>query len=215
MVLGLRLGDEVIGRSTPTVNSHSREILPAIEALVADGGISLSQLDALVFGRGPGSFTGLRIAVGVVQGLGYGLDIPAVPVSSMASLAQRLAGKGDDSRVVTALHARLEEVYFGSYGFRHGFATPLGPELVADVKALPRQTSAVWYGIGDAWQLRGKMEQALGVTLTAVSEEISPTPGDLLALGAHLYENGAGIPAIEASPVYLREEVAKKIGAQV
>ena len=114
-VLGLQLGSEVIDRTSPDVDTHSREILPSIESLVMEAGIGIEDLDAIVFGQGPGSFTGLRIAVGVVQGLGYGLGIPVVPVSSMACIAQSLIQAANPSLIFVGLTARLEEVYYGAY----------------------------------------------------------------------------------------------------
>ena len=139
-VLGLSIQETLIDRTTPAVNSHSREILPALSALLADAGIDLPDIDALVFGQGPGSFTGLRIAAGVVQGLAYGLDRPVVQISTMAALAQSLCdeSRSSDDSVCVALSARLEEVYFGAYRFDGGVAVPVTDERVADVRDYAR-----------------------------------------------------------------------------
>lgn len=214
-VLGLQQGDDIHDRTSDAVNSHSREILPAIESLLGDVGIAPAELDGIVFGQGPGSFTGLRIAVGVVQGLCYGLDIPAVPVSSMACLAQAVAREdnqeGNQTRVFVGLTARLEEIYFGSYRFESGIALESAPEGVLDVKDLPdAERDCHWIGVGNAWQLQEKIEAALSVQFDAITEKTTPDVRDLLMLGRHHLAAGHQVDALEASPVYLREEVASR-----
>lgn len=206
-VLGLQTRGEIIDRTKSTGKSHSREILPDVSTLVSDAGLTLAELDAIVFGQGPGSFTGLRIAAGVVQGLGYGLDLPVVPVSTLATLAQTRAADAD-SRVLVALHARAEEVYFGTYGFTGGFAVPLAAEGVCDVRELPAMNPGNWYGLGDAWHLRKLIEAATGIRLAGVEERTIPGVTDLLDLGSQALAEGRSVSALEVTPVYLREQVA-------
>ena len=215
-VLGLQSGGEIIDRTRTVEKSHSREVLPAIDALLSEAGLVPAQLDAVVYGRGPGSFTGLRIAVGVVQGLCFGLDIPAVPVSSMACLAQSLSGKvAPDAHVLVALTARLEEIYFGIYRFSEDLAVEVIPEGVIDVSLLPGQSELRqhdWYGIGNAWSLKDKMSLALGISFIETRTADCPDVRNLLCIGASNFQNGQGIPASQAAPVYLREEVASRPG---
>ncbi|MBT7878450.1 MAG: tRNA (adenosine(37)-N6)-threonylcarbamoyltransferase complex dimerization subunit type 1 TsaB, partial [Gammaproteobacteria bacterium] len=149
-VLGLQLGSELVDRTSPEVDTHSREILPSIESLVREAGIGVGDLDAIVFGQGPGSFTGLRIAIGVVQGLGYGLGIPVVPVSSMACIAQSFTTVTNPPLVFVGLTARLEEVYYGAYKFEEHIAVPVIPEGVVDVSELPQLPVGDWLGCGNA-----------------------------------------------------------------
>lgn len=210
LVLGLQAGSELIDRTSEAFNAHSKEILPAISRLIGDAGIEQDQLDAIVFGQGPGSFTGLRIAVGVVQGLGYGLNVPVVPVSSMACLAQSMLDYGEPSRVFVALTARLEEIYYGSYQFEDGVVAACGPEGVMDVGLLQALEKGAWIGVGDAWALREKIEASLGVDLLEVSDQITPQVCDLVTLGLHGLKQGKSVSALDARPVYLREEVATK-----
>jgi tRNA threonylcarbamoyladenosine biosynthesis protein TsaB len=209
-ILGLRFDDQILDLSKPAVKTHSRDILPSIQALVVEAGLELSDLDAIVFGQGPGSFTGLRIAAGVVQGLAYGLDIPVAPVSSMACLAQSLQPAGGDNKVFVALTARLEEIYFGSYEFNNGLAQSLAPEGVLDVAQLPLVPAGDWLGVGNAWQLQEKIEGSLGIKFTSISEYAEPSVRDLIALGMGCIERGEMSSALEVSPVYLREVVASK-----
>ncbi len=149
-VLGLKLGERVLERTFASSEMHSREILPAIQSLLIDAGLSLEELDAIVFGQGPGSFTGLRIAIGVVQGLGYGLNIPVVPVSSMACIAQSAFSSKPPPLVFVGITAREEEIYYGAYRFEKKIAVPLIAESVGDVAELPRLIDGSWVGYGNA-----------------------------------------------------------------
>lgn len=215
-VLGLQLDSTIIDVTRTTDRSHSRDILPSIDQLMNDAGVKLSELDAVVFGQGPGSFTGLRIAIGVVQGLTYGLQIPAVPVSSMACLAQAEFRVSLETHAVVALKARLEEVYFGTYTSRDGVAQLLDLERVEDVSTLPRLPQANWLGIGDGWGpsadtgFQDKLIAALGITPTRISLQKVPVVEDLLCIGRYKLERGGSVSALEVRPEYLREQVAVK-----
>ena len=220
-VLGLQQGDTIIDRDS--INNtrpkearssryHSRDILPIIQQMLLEAQLSLDDLDAIVFGQGPGSFTGLRIAAGVVQGLAYGLQLPVVPVSSMACLAQVAAREDFQCRVAVALQARLQEVYFGTYEFREGVACHLGPELVAEATQVPRQEEATWIGVGDGWDAhRDSLEQSLGIVLEEVSSLSVPTAKNLLTLGSQKFSRGETLSALEVTPRYLREPVHQKL----
>ena len=212
-VLGLQLGSEVVDRTSPEVDTHSRGILPSIESLVKETGISLEELDAIVFGQGPGSFTGLRIAVGVVQGLGYGLGIPVVPVSSMACIAQSVIPAINPPLVFVGLTARLEEIYYGAYRFEEEIAVPVIPEGVVDVSELPQLSDGDWAGCGNAMPgLSAKIQEATGVSFKSISSEAVPTIRNLLSLGSFKFSNGGSVNALQATPVYLREQVASRPG---
>jgi len=212
-VLGLQLGSEVVDRTSSEVDTHSREILPSIDSLVKEAGISLEDLDAIVFGQGPGSFTGLRIAIGVVQGLGYGLGIPVVPVSSMACIAQSVIPAINPPLVFVGLTARLEEIYYGAYRFEDDIAVPVIPEGVVDVSELPQLPAGEWVGCGNAMQELGiKIEKATGVSFESISRDAVPTIHNLLSLGSFKFSRGESVNAIQATPVYLREQVASLPG---
>ena len=210
-VLGVLTDNLITDRSTGEVRTHSREILPSINALLEETGLSLQDLDAIIFGQGPGSFTGLRIAAGVVQGLAYGLRIPVVPISSMQCLAQSVPAENGDL-IFVALEARLEEIYFGSYQFVDGLAVPLEAEGVVDVSDLRPLTAGLWKGIGDAWRFRDRIEASTGVRFEGVIEHAIPAVTDLLHLGENAHRQGQTVNALETSPVYLREEVASRPG---
>jgi tRNA threonylcarbamoyladenosine biosynthesis protein TsaB len=215
-VLGLARGDEILDRTSGDVKTHSREILPSIESLLHEAGVTPGELEAVIYGRGPGSFTGLRIAVGVVQGLAYGLQIPAVPVSSMAAMAQAVvtANSLEEAHVFVGLFARLQEVYYGAYHLRAGaFPGEITPEGVLDVSELPAlesRSKAPWLAVGNASELWTGIESSTGVKFASVTENAIPSVTSLLVLGRQVLESGGGQDARQASPVYLREEVAEK-----
>jgi len=111
---------------------HTRKIIPMIQQVLEESDTEAHQLDAIAFGRGPGSFTGLRIAAGVTQGLAYGLDIKVIPVSTLEAMALETAGMSSDecSHIVTAVDARMDEVYWGSFEIRGGEVVALQAEQV-------------------------------------------------------------------------------------
>ncbi len=209
-LLGLQLGEEIIdrtrGKEVASSRYHSRDILPTIQQMLAEAHMGLDEIDAIIFGQGPGSFTGLRIAAGIVQGLAYGLRLPVVPVSSMACLAQVAFREGIQCRVAVALKARLQEVYFGTYEFSEGVACLLGPEMVVDVTQTPRQEEGTWLGVGDGWEdHRDSLEQSLGITLEDVLAVTCPTVENLLTLGRWKLARGETLSALEVRPKYMRE----------
>ena len=192
--------------------SHSRDILPTITALLRKNKISLRNLNYIVYGQGPGSFTGLRIAVGVVQGLAFGLNIPVVPVSSLACLAQAEYRRSGQKQIVSALHARKEEVYLGLYQVQHQIVRIVTAETVTDVKDIKRKLDGDWVGVGDGWILREQLEAAFNIHMIRVETNVYPEPDALLDLGIDGFNSGRSIRAVDARPEYLREEVASYPG---
>lgn len=208
LVVGLQTAEQRLDHFALLDRSHSREILPAITTLLAQAKLELRNLDLIVYGKGPGSFTGLRIAVGVVQGLAWGLDIPVVPVSTLACLAQgeyRVYGAG---KIVVALTARKQEVFFGLYETDRGIVQPASREMVIDVDDVSPINGEGWVGIGSGWALKEKLERSLCVDMQYVRTEVWPRSTDLLDLGLTGFERGEAISANHATPEYLREQVA-------
>ena len=196
---------EVIG----TGRSHSRDILPGIETLLTENGVALGDLDALVYAKGPGSFTGLRITVGVVQGLAFGLDIPVVPVSTLACLAQREYRLRGVEASLVAVTAREDELFFGAYRIIDGIATLSGQEGLCRAGEFPLPAvEASWSGCGDGWTFVTQIEASLGHAVEVTDTTVTPEPADLLAIGLHGYHHGLAVSAMEAEPEYLREQVA-------
>lgn len=189
-------------------SQHSERILPMVDALLAEAGLRLSQLDTLAFGRGPGSFTGLRIGAGVAQGLAFGADLPVVPVSSLAALAQ---GQVAD-KVLAALDARMRQVYWGVYVRNlQGLMTLQGTEQVLAPEQIPLPSGAGWIGAGPGWDAcSAALQTGLGACLAAWQPRQFPHARDLAVLGAAAFRAGATVPAEQAIPLYIRDDVAVK-----
>ena len=205
--VALWLDGEVLEHSEPGAQ-HSERILPMVDALLAEAGLTLTQLDALAFGRGPGSFTGLRIGAGVAQGLAFGADLPVVPVSSLAVLAQ-----GQDAvQVLAAFDARMQQVYWGAYvRNEQGIVEVQGAEGVYAPQAIPVPDGAGWSGAGPGWDIyHAALQQHLGQRLAGWQQHCLPQARHLAALGVAGYQSGAAISAELALPVYVRDEVAVK-----
>lgn len=185
---------------------HSSRILPMIEQLLADAQLGLGQLDALAFGQGPGSFTGLRIGVGVIQGLGFARDLPVVPISSLAALAQG----GAAERLLTAQDARMQEVYWASYVRNAaGLVELQGEEQLLAPGAVAAPAGEAWLGIGSGWQAYGEiLMQALGAKVQrwCVAQ---PQASAVALLAQHAYAQGQALAAELVRPVYLRDKVAR------
>ena len=185
---------------------HAQRLLPMIKAIMAEAGIGMSALDAIAFGRGPGAFTGVRIAIGVVQGLAFGLGCPVLPVSNLAVLAQRAMREHGAHQVAAAIDARMDEVYWGCYREMAGEMRLCGAEAVLppELVALPDDATGEWFGSGTGW---GYAER-LPVSVTGQDAGMLPHAQDLLTLATFAWQRGEAIVADEAQPVYLRDKVA-------
>lgn len=185
---------------------HAQKLLPMIQALLAEAGIALSAVDAIAFGRGPGAFTGVRIAIGVVQGLAFALERPVLPVSNLALLAQRALREHGAEQVAAAIDARMDEVYWGCYQQSAGEMRLLGNEavLAPEQVSLPQGVGGDWFGAGTGWGYADR----LPVAVTAQDAGMLPHALDLLTLAEFAWARGEGIAADLAQPVYLRDKVA-------
>ena len=191
---------------------HNRIILPMIQDLLADAEIKLSMLDAIAFGCGPGSFTGVRIAAGVVQGLSLGLDLPVVPISTLAALAFEAMQECHALQVHAAIDARMGEVYWGTYRKETedrvalvGDERVIAPDLVS-MEAFPEDV-----GTGSGWiTYRSILTERLGQPNIRVLEERFPRAEAIVRLGVSDFCSGTAIRAEDVEPVYLRNDVAKK-----
>ena len=186
---------------------HAQRVLPMIEALRAEAGIALSAIDAIAFGRGPGAFTGVRIAVGVVQGLAFALQRPVLPVSNLALLAQRGHREFAASQVAACIDARMDEVYWGCYQLEQGEMRLQGVEavLAPELACLPRAADGQWFGAGTGW---GTFQARLPAAVTQSAGDLLPHAQDLLQLAGFAWARGEAVAADQAQPVYLRDNVA-------
>lgn len=189
-------------------SQHSDRILSMVDELLAETGFALSRLDAIAFGRGPGSFTGLRIGAGVAQGLAFGVDIPVAPVSSLAALAQGV----EEPRVLAAFDARMNQVYSGAYVRNaQGLVGLIGREevMVPDNVSFPEGKD--WMGAGSGWDRYHSVLMAhLGNRVVTWHKQVHPRARDVGRLGAAVCQAREAVAAELALPVYLRDEVAVK-----
>lgn len=207
----LHIDGAVTERFLVAPREHSRLILPMIDALLATAQLKPQQLDALAFGRGPGAFTGVRIATSVIQGIAYGADLPVAPVSTLAAIAQHYFKTGANRCAYTAMDARMGEIFWGVYQQnQHGFAELVGAESVslASNVLCPEQSGV---GIGSAW---GVYQQALaarlGKLVVGVEPNHLPRASAVAELGVIAVERKQAVAVEQAMPVYLRDKVANK-----
>lgn len=192
---------------------HTQRILPMVQDMLTAGGLSLEQLDVLAFGRGPGSFTGVRIGIGIAQGLALGANLPLTGVSTLATMAQGAWRKTGATRVLAAIDARMGEVYWAEYqrdeqGIWHGEETEavLKPDVVSERL---RQLEGSWATVGTGWPAWPEMANDSGLTLTD-GEVLLPAAEDMLPLAQQQFSAGRNVAVEHAEPVYLRNEVAWK-----
>jgi len=189
---------------------HTELVLPMVDRLMAEAGLSMNDLDALAFGRGPGSFTGVRIATGVVQGLAFAADSPVIGISTLASLAQTCADRHE--RILAALDARMNEVYWGCYiRDEQGCMQVCGEEVVCPPASIPQPQPGGWLAAGSGWASHGDIlcRQLPQQELTLVPDAW-PRAAATATLAARHRDAGARVSADQARPVYLRDRVIRE-----
>lgn len=204
--VALLAGDAVYARSQLAPREHAALLLPMVQEVLTESGLTLNALDAIAFGRGPGSFTGVRIAAGVTQGLAFAADLPVLPVSTLAALAQGALRELGAQQVAAAIDARMGEVYWGLYRAQDGVMVLEGEEGVFAPALVPMPPGGACTGFGSGWATYG----AVLAARCAISEyqgERFPQAEDLLPLAAAAWRAGMAVEAAQAQPVYLRDKV--------
>lgn len=208
----LLVGDKLFSRWEEAPRDHTRKILPMVQAVLEDAGISLSDLDAIAFGRGPGSFTGVRIGISVAQGLAFGAGVPLIGISTLAAMAQGAYRLDGAEQVLTAIDARMNEVYFGRYELIDGRMQLVGDEVVSDPVALVDARGKLAGRVtcvGTGFETYGETLSGLADEL-AVSQVRFPAAEDMLPLARSAWLAGEAVPVEQATPVYLRDKVTWK-----
>ena len=184
-------------------------LLDGVHALINECGVSLNSVDGFAYGAGPGSFTGLRVACGVVQGLAMGMDKPVVGVGTLMALAQSQAAKA--TRVVCCIDARMNELYHAAYEqYADGWRTVCEPGVYTPT-AVPTLPGAHWQACGNGFALHGDALCArYAGQLDGVDAAAYPHARDVAVLSAPIFKAGGGLPAESAAPVYVRDKVALK-----
>jgi tRNA threonylcarbamoyladenosine biosynthesis protein TsaB len=213
--VALSLDGELRMRFQLTERSHAELVLPMIEGLLEEAGIALTDLDGLAFGRGPGAFTGLRIACGVVQGLALGADLPVAPVSSLAAVAEQVPAAAGES-VLVCNDARMGEVYWGAYRREaDGTLAPLTGEAVSPPDGVGAGMSLAGHAAGNALPRYPALAERLREAGFQLHDGIYPRADAIARLGAVELAAGRGVPAEQALPVYVRDDVARPSGNAV
>lgn len=193
-------------KSADVPNGGSERLLPWANELLAAAGLTLKQLDGIAFGAGPGGFTGLRLACGVTQGLAFGLDLPVVPVGTLAALA--LAS--GDGKVLACLDARMNEVYVAAYQVAGDRVDEVMAPKVGAGETAHLPDGDGWRGVGDgiATVHGDVLRRRMGECLIAVDESVTPTANAIARLAAPVLARGGGVDAAQAVPIYVRDKVA-------
>lgn len=194
---------EVSLRACPAGVSHSETLLPLISATLAEAGLGFGDLDGIAFAAGPGSFTGLRVACGVAQGLAFAHDLPLIPVGTLDAMA--LASGGE--RVMVALDARMGEVYFAC--FDAGAA--LGPIGVYPPAAVPLPTTGNWLACGNGLAAYPALHERLAPYVSAWLPELMPSAETVARLAAPRLARGERVDPADAVPLYVRDKVAQTV----
>ena len=205
----LLVDHEVLERFELAPRRHSELILPMMDGLLADAGLRLVGLDCLAFARGPGSFTGVRIAASVAQGAAFGAGLPVVPVSSLQALAQGAYREHGAMNVLSALDARMHEVYWAGWRLDAGSTMRLlGGEAVCAPELAVAPDGDDWTGVGSGWDSYLEVLLARCNPVPNIHAGTMIHAQDVASIAATLFVEGAAVPAEQALPVYLRDQVA-------
>ncbi|XOD70169.1 MAG: tRNA (adenosine(37)-N6)-threonylcarbamoyltransferase complex dimerization subunit type 1 TsaB [Sodalis sp. (in: enterobacteria)] len=194
---------------------HTQRILPMVDSLLAEAGIALDSLDALAFGRGPGSFTGVRIGISIAQGLAFGANISLIGISTLAVLAEGAWRRTGISQVITAIDARMREVYWAPYrrqgtgdwaAEKHEEAV-IAPETLLAV--ISKDLNGCWATAGSGWQTYPMLLSQKQLQLVA-GQTLLPSARDMLPLALHHFRKGGAQSVTLAKPTYLRNDVTWK-----
>lgn len=192
-----------------TPRAHTQLILPMVESVLQRAGLRLQEVDALAFGRGPGAFTGVRIAAGVVQGLALAAGKPVLPVSTLAALAQQAWVQQGASKVLVALDARMGEVYWGAYGLEGGQMRLLGEEHVLPPEGILMPQDSGWFAVGSGWQAYPVLAERFAGVLAGMQATWLPSAEFIAQLAQQDWIQGRAVSAELAQPVYLRNKIAQ------
>ena len=196
---------EALERGTLAGQRHSELLLGMVDALLRERAIALRDLDGIAYGEGPGSFTGLRIACGVVQGLAFGADLRVVGVGTLLAMAE---GSGS-TRVVCCLDARMNEIYHAAYEKRGGAWHTVHEPSVRPASSAPPVPGEGWLGCGSGFgPYRAVLESRYAGQLDAIEPEVYPKAADVARLAEPRFRSGDTVPAELAAPVYVRDKVA-------
>jgi len=209
----LLIHDTVVEQYQLAPRRQSELILPMIDELMSDAGLSVSQLDAVAFGRGPGAFTGVRLAAAVTQGIAFAADLPVLPVSTLAAMAESTLYQHEAECAFTAIDARMKEIYWAVFNQQDGCLQEIQTEAVLAPEQVEFPEKVCGPGVGSGWSTYVDVLNAkLGQQVTGVQSEVYPRAASVARLGMHQLNRGGGVSPEQAIPVYLRNKVANRSG---
>ncbi len=214
----LWLDGEIISRFELAPRRHTELLLPMVDAVLAEAGLQLPQLDALAFGRGPGSFTGVRIATASVQGLAWAAGLPVVPVSTLAAIAQGMIDAQGAETVACAIDARMGEVYWAQYCRNaRGVAELVGDEVVVPPVEVPLTPELkAWHAAGTGWGVYADvLRERLDSQAVDIDGERLPDSREIAKLAVDAFSRGVAVTPEQALPVYLRNKVTHQRGGKL
>jgi tRNA threonylcarbamoyladenosine biosynthesis protein TsaB len=211
--VALLLDDTLYVRSEVAPRDHTKKVLPMVDEVLREAGVVLSDLDALAFGRGPGSFTGVRIGIGIAQGLAFGADLPMIGISTLAAMAQGSYRLHGDTYVASAIDARMDEVYWGRFAREpDGSWSEIDSECVIAPDRLAEWVDAdphTWGAAGTGWSAYQNQLANLLIEVKP-SGVLYPEAQDIAVLARYEFERGNTVAVEESAPIYLRDTVAWK-----
>jgi tRNA threonylcarbamoyladenosine biosynthesis protein TsaB len=206
--LALRRDATVHERSIASPRDQADQLLPLVAELLRAADITIAQVDGIVFGRGPGSFTGLRIATALAQGLALATQRPVIGISSLAAVAQHALDANGIERSLVCIDARMGEVYFGSFEAEQGLVRGRGPERLAAPEKVTAPEWPRWAALGGGFAAYPSALAGVAGKAAAVVSDISARARDLLRLADRELAEGGAVAAATARPTYLRDDSA-------
>lgn len=201
-------GDQVYSRESSGVRTHSQSVLPMVQELLAEAGLALADIDAIAYGAGPGSFTGVRTACGIAQGLGFGAAKPLLPIVTLDAMALACRQRHGASAVLAVLDARMNEVYWAQYRFEgEAPQTVLPPALSAPEGVQPAAVDGALAACGNGFTAYAGALSGLACA-TGAHADVMPHAVQIAQLGRIAFAAGQGVAAAAAQPLYLRNKVA-------
>ncbi|MDB5934068.1 MAG: tRNA ((37)-N6)-threonylcarbamoyltransferase complex dimerization subunit type 1 TsaB [Massilia sp.] len=200
-------GDTLLARSSSGVRTHSQSILPMVQELLAEAGVSLRDCDAIAFGSGPGSFTGVRTACGIAQGLAFGAGLPVVPIVTLPAMAQACRELTGATEVLAVLDARMGEVYWAQYRYADGWQTVSPPALCAPGDVAPIVTATPLAACGNGFSAYAEAFAGRDFAAGALTE-VMPHASQVAQLARIELAAGRSVAPADAQPLYLRNKIA-------
>ncbi len=207
----LLINDAVSERYQVVPRQQSELILPMVDDLMSEAGLSANQLDGIAFGRGPGAFTGVRLASAVTQGIAFAADLPVMPVSTLAAMAENIFQNYNTDRVFTAIDARMKEIYWAVFARDQDNVNTIQAEVVVAPESVEYRDHSCGIGVGSGWRSYSDiLSEKVESRLVGIQPEIFPRASSIVRLGAKMLQNDGAVKANQAIPLYLRNNVTNR-----